>query len=216
MPTRMRWYTVRTLGNADSPVSSPGAIRVPSRPCHDGEMATDPIRAIRDIALGFPEATEREAWGHPTFRVRDKIFVSCGVDDDGRAQLTMKAAPGEQESLLAEGEPFFLPKYVGIKGWIGIHVDDDTDWRDVAELVADSYREIAPRSLSQRIGLRPEGPSISARAVVAVGNVIGELVEGKPPKDEVVAEQQADDTDDDEGLKIDFDPDDPGASSIQL
>ncbi len=179
-------------------------------------MATDPTRAIRDIALGFPEATERETWGNPTFRIRDKIFVSMGTDDEGGVYVTMKTAPGEQQSLLAEGEPFFLPQYVGVKGWIGMHVGADTDWREVAELVADSYREIAPRSLSQRIGLRPPGPSMSARAVVAVGNVIGELVEGKPPKDEVVAEQQADDTDDDDGLKIAFDPDDPGGTSIQL
>jgi predicted DNA-binding protein (MmcQ/YjbR family) len=174
---------------------------------------TEPLRAIRDIALGFPDATERETWGHRTFRVRGKIFVSYGVDDDGRAQLTMKAAPGEQESLLVEGEPFFLPEYVGAKGWIGVHVDDETDWRAVAELVADSYREIAPRSLAAGIGLRPPGRSTSARAVVGVGNVIGELVEGKPPKDEAVAEAQADDTGDD---GIDFDPEDPGASSIRL
>ncbi len=178
-------------------------------------MAIDPARAIRDIALGFPEATERETWGHPTFRVRDKIFVTYGVDEEGGRQVTMKAAPGEQESLLAEGAPFFLPKYVGSKGWIGIHVDDDTDWQDMAELVADSYREIAPRGLSERIGLRPPGPTMAARAVVGVGNVIGELVEGKPAKEDVVAEAEADDTHDD-GLELEFDPDDPTSTSVQL
>lgn len=176
-------------------------------------MATDPLRAIRDIALGFPEASERETWGHPTFRVRDKIFVSLGVDEDDVPTLTMKAAPGEHESLLAEGDPFFLPKYVGVKGWIGIRVDDETDWNEVAELVADSYRETAPRSLAAGIGLRPAGPSRAAKAIVGVGNVIGEMVEGKPPKDEAVAEAQADDTDDD---PIDFDPDDPSSTSVQL
>lgn len=177
-------------------------------------MAIDPARAIRDIALGFPEATEREAWGHPTFRVRDKIFATFGVDDD-RAQVTMKAAPGEQESLLAEGEPFFSPKYVGSKGWIGIHVDDETNWHEVAELVADSYREIAPRALSERIGLRPPGASAAARAVVGVGNVIGELVEGRPAKEDVVAEAEADDVEAD-GLTLEFDPDDPTSTSVQL
>ncbi len=179
-------------------------------------MATDPLRAIRDIALAFPEATEKETWGHPTFRVRDKIFVGYGVGDDGRTSVTMKAAPGEQESLLAEGDPFFLPKYVGSRGWIGIHVDDDTDWKAVGELVTDSYREIAPKSLARAIGLAPPATSRAAKAVVGVGNVIGELVEGKPPKDEVVAEQQADDDLDDEGLKIAFDPDDPTTTSIEL
>lgn len=178
-------------------------------------MATDPLRAIRDIALAFPEATERETWGHPTFRVRDKIFVSYGVDDDGRSSVTMKAAPGEQESLLAEGEPFFFPKYVGPRGWIGVYVGDDTDWREIAELVIDSYREVAPKTLARSIGLRPEGPTRAAKAIVGVGNVIGELIEGKPPKDQTVAEQLAED-DHDDGLKVDFDPDDPTGTSIEL
>ncbi len=169
-------------------------------------MAVDPIQAIRDIALGFPEATERETWGHPTFRVRDKIFVGCGIDDEGRAQLTMKAAPGEQESLLSEGDPFFMPKYVGSKGWIGIRVDDETDWREIAELVIDSYREIAPKRLSVTIGLRPGPKGPGARAIVAVGNVIGELIEGKPPKDEAVAEEQADDDRTDGELELEFGP----------
>jgi predicted DNA-binding protein (MmcQ/YjbR family) len=169
-------------------------------------MAVDPIQALRDIALAFPEATERETWGHPTFRVRDRIFVSYGTDDEGRSQVTMKAAPGEQESLIAEGEPFFVPKYVGSKGWIGVHVDDETDWREIAELVVDSYREVAPRKLSQGIGLRPGPRSPGARAVIAVGNVIGELIEGKPPKDQAVAEEQADDDLVDGELELDFSP----------
>jgi len=178
-------------------------------------MAVDPLQAIRDIALAFPEATEKETWGHPTFRVRDKIFVSSGTDDDGRAVVTMKAAPGEQESLLAEGDPFYLPKYVGSRGWIGLRVDADTDWRMVAELVIDSYREIAPKSLSASIGLRPGERSKAASAIVAVGGVIGELVEGKPPKDQQVAEDVQDDTDTG-GPSIDLDPDDPGSSTIRL
>jgi len=179
-------------------------------------MALDPMQAIRDIALAFPEATEKETWGHPTFRVRDKIFVGAGADDAGRTTLTVKAAPGEQDALLAEGEPFFLPKYVGSRGWIGLHVDADTDWRMVAELVVDSYREIAPRSLAAGIGLRPGPRSKASAAIVAVGGVIGELVEGKPPKDLQVAEDVQDDTDDGGGPKVDFDPDDPAASSIEL
>ncbi len=179
-------------------------------------MALDPEQAIRDIALGFPEAEEKETWGHPTFRVRDKIFVGFGTDDDGRPSLTMKAAPGEQESLLSEGHPFFLPKYVGSRGWIGVHVDDETDWRMIGELVVDSYREIAPKSLAVSIGIRPGDRSKAATAFVNVGGVIGELVEGKPAKDLQVAEDVQDDTDDGGGPRVDFDPDDPAGTSIEL
>ncbi len=135
-------------------------------------MATDDIpdellRQARMIALDLPEATEIETWGHPTFRVRNKIFAGIGASDgqgstsfasteleslgDVVITMTMKAAPGEQESLLASGLPFFRPKYVGSRGWIGIIVDDETDWAEVEELVMDSYCAIAPKTLAKQL-----------------------------------------------------------------
>jgi len=111
------------------------------------DTITDRLRAI---CLALPQATEQETWGHPTFRVRKKIFVGCG-DEDGRMTMSMKAAPGEQEGLLAEGPPFYFPKYVGTKGWIGLELDHETDWSEVAELVEDSYRAIAPETLIRRL-----------------------------------------------------------------
>ncbi len=107
------------------------------------------LARIRKICLAFPQAGEQETWGHPTFRVRNKIFTSCGAVEDPNGHevhvMTMKAAPGEQASLLAEGHPFFFPKYVGAKGWVGIVVGADTDWAEVEELVEDSFRQIAPK-----------------------------------------------------------------------
>ena len=73
--------------------------------------------------------------------------VGLAQSDDGTTTMSMKAAPGEQESLLAVGHPFFKPAYVGSKGWIGIVIDDETDWDEVRELVLDSYRAIAPKTL---------------------------------------------------------------------
>ncbi len=101
----------------------------------------------------MPESSEKETWGHPTFRVRDKIFTSFGESegDEPTTVVTMKAAPGEQEPILAEGHPFFLPKYVGSKGWIGIVLDDATDWTEIAEFVEDSYRQIAPKGLAAQL-----------------------------------------------------------------
>ncbi len=118
-------------------------------PARPGEL----VARIRSICLALPEAVERETWGHPTFRVRNKIFVGCGKteEDPPRVTMSMKAAAGEQESLLAEGHPFFFPKYVGSKGWIGIEVGAATDWEEIAELVEDSYREVAPRVLLARL-----------------------------------------------------------------
>ncbi|MDH3683976.1 MAG: MmcQ/YjbR family DNA-binding protein [Acidimicrobiia bacterium] len=102
---------------------------------------------LRAICLDYPEATEQETWGHPTFRVNDKIFAGMGTDDDGLTAMSMKAEPGAQGGLLDEGHPFFYPKYVGSKGWIGVVVDGQTDWDRIADLVDDSYRAIAPKKL---------------------------------------------------------------------
>lgn len=133
---------------------------------HPDRQPTRYVEQVRAICLGFPETTEKKAWGHPTFRVRDKIFASVGYYESGPGVgaplgaevMTMKAADGEQEVLLAQGHPFFYPKYVGPKGWIGVVLDDDTDFEEIAELVEDSYRQIAPRKLAARLDAEPPAP----------------------------------------------------------
>jgi predicted DNA-binding protein (MmcQ/YjbR family) len=105
-----------------------------------------PLDTLRTLCLGFPEAVEKETWGHPTFRVRDKIFATGGEGEDGVPTMSCKAR-SEQEALLAIGEPFFHPAYVGSKGWIGVRLGPDTDWDEIAELIEESYRSTAPKRL---------------------------------------------------------------------
>jgi predicted DNA-binding protein (MmcQ/YjbR family) len=105
----------------------------------------NPIAELRKICLSFPGATEIETWEQPTFRVNGKMFAISTSDNDTQHRVTLKAPPGEQRILLETGHPFFRPRYVGSKGWIGIHLDADTDWSEIAELVEDSYRLIAPK-----------------------------------------------------------------------
>jgi predicted DNA-binding protein (MmcQ/YjbR family) len=103
---------------------------------------------IREICLGLPEAQERPFGGHtaPAFRVRDKLFVM--TSEDGSA-MTFKAAPGTQEALVtADPDRFFVPKYVGSKGWVGARLDVDQNWEEIAELIEESYRLIAPKRLT--------------------------------------------------------------------
>ena len=109
------------------------------------------LQQVREICLALPEATEKEAWGDPTWRVNDKIFtMSKGNYGDHRPSLWMKV-PGELRPVLLDAGPerFFIPPYVGHKGWVGIYMDtDDIDWSEVASLVEESYRLIAPRKLA--------------------------------------------------------------------
>jgi predicted DNA-binding protein (MmcQ/YjbR family) len=109
----------------------------------------DPAARIREICMALPEAAEKPFGGHtaPTYRVRDKMFVM--TSEDGLS-MTFKAGPGVQEALVAEDpERFFVPKYVGVKGWVGARLDVDHDWDEMAELIEDSYRLVAPKRLTK-------------------------------------------------------------------
>jgi predicted DNA-binding protein (MmcQ/YjbR family) len=106
---------------------------------------TDRLRAI---CLALPEAVEKEASGDPTFRVRNKIFA-MEKRGDGRISVWCKAPPGSQMVLVgADPDRFFVPPYVGHKGWIGMRLDDAPDWREVALVIRRSYRLIAPKRLA--------------------------------------------------------------------
>ncbi len=111
----------------------------------------DSFDSVRTIALALPETTERLSHGAPTFFVRaKKTFVMCMDDhhDDGRVALWCSAAPGVQGELV-EHEPdrFFVPPYVGTRGWIGVRLDIDVDWDEIAGIVTDAYRNVAPKTL---------------------------------------------------------------------
>jgi predicted DNA-binding protein (MmcQ/YjbR family) len=119
-------------------------------------VGVDLIGRVRGLWLALPEAFELEAWGHPTFRVgggRGKIFCTAATDG---SSLTVKADPLEREALLAQGDPFFFPAYVGSKGWVGVRADHPrTSWEEVAELIATSYCLIAPKRLARMVVTPP-------------------------------------------------------------
>jgi predicted DNA-binding protein (MmcQ/YjbR family) len=110
------------------------------------------MNRIRRICLALPEAYEEETWGAATFRVRKKIFVMA-ADHEDRETVTMKTKREEQQALLALGEPYFFPAYVGVKGWIGVDLGSKrVSWAEVAELVRDSYCLAAPKKLAAQVG----------------------------------------------------------------
>jgi predicted DNA-binding protein (MmcQ/YjbR family) len=115
-------------------------------------MPPSPLTRLRKLCLALPEAHEVEAWGEPTFRVRNKLFAMYAAPNNhhgaGRPAVWCKAAPGNQ-SLMVGAAPhrFFVPPYVGPSGWVGIWLDRNPDWAEVADLMRDSYRLIAPKKL---------------------------------------------------------------------
>jgi hypothetical protein len=110
------------------------------------------VRArIRELCLALPETSERPSHGAPTFFVRGKrafLMVLTNHHGDGRFAIWCAAAPGMQ-SMLVEAAPerFFVPPYVGHRGWLGFRLDRPFDRDELAGIVEDAYAEVAPQKL---------------------------------------------------------------------
>jgi hypothetical protein len=140
-------------------------------------MTEDVVSRVRAICAAFPEVTERPSHGAPTWFIRDKkTFVMLWPDghhDDDFVHLWCAAPPGAQQELIAaQPETYFYPAYVGYRGWVGVRLGDaagratsgqsgtdpsargrggndrrGVDWGEVAEVLEDAYRTIAPKTL---------------------------------------------------------------------
>jgi len=112
------------------------------------------IERLRRICLALLEATEKEAWSEPTWRVKNKLFAQLDDHHHGspHCSVWLPAPLGVQETLV-ESDPdrFFRPPYVGHKGWIGVVLDTRPDWQLVAALVEQAYRLVAPAKLAARL-----------------------------------------------------------------
>jgi hypothetical protein len=116
-------------------------------------MTADLAGEVRAICLALPEVTERPSHGAPTWFVRgQKAFVTLwarGHHANDFPHLWCAGLPGTQDELVTSGpDRFFRPPYVGGRGWIGVRLDGDVDWAEIAELCQDAYRVIAPARLA--------------------------------------------------------------------
>lgn len=104
------------------------------------------IRAstVRRFALSLPEAEERETWETPTFRVRDKMFMTFSEHE---RHAWIKSMHDEQRALIAmDADAWFAPPYVGPHGWVGA-VLSKADGDEVRELIVEAWRLTAPKRL---------------------------------------------------------------------
>ncbi|MEV6599581.1 MmcQ/YjbR family DNA-binding protein [Actinoplanes sp. NPDC051346] len=122
------------------------------------------LERLRRICLALPEVTERLSHGSPTWFVRGKrSFVSLMADghhDLHFPHLWCAAPPGAQEELIAaDPDRFFRPPYVGHRGWLGVRLDGEVDWGEIAELCEDAFQTVAPKSLRAAVEQRRTDPS---------------------------------------------------------
>jgi len=116
--------------------------------------ARAPVERLRAICLALPEATEKIAWGEPTWRVRGKLFAQLDDHHHGADHLAvwLPAGLGEQEAMIfTDPSRFFRPPYVGPRGWVGVRIDRRPSWTQVAALVESAYRQVAPPRLLESL-----------------------------------------------------------------
>jgi hypothetical protein len=109
------------------------------------------LKRIRVICLALPETSERLSHGAPTFFVRRRrafLMVLTNFHGDGRFAIWCAAPEGVQHLLTdADPEKFFVPPYVGHRGWLGVRLDRGLDWNELAGIAEDAYAEVAPAKL---------------------------------------------------------------------
>lgn len=116
-------------------------------------MGTDQIERVRQMCLSLPETTEKISHGEPTFFVRKKVFAMFANNhhNDGKIAVYCPVPLGYQPVLLeAAPEKFFYPPYVGVRGWIGIHLGQIEDDELLSHL-REAWRLIAPKKLAAEL-----------------------------------------------------------------
>jgi hypothetical protein len=120
-------------------------------------MAADPLDSLRALCLALPETTERLSHGEPTWFVRGKktFVIYADRHHDDRVAFWC-VAPGDDQEAMVSAQPdrFFVPPYVGSRGWLGVRLDVPVDWDQVAEIVTDAYRVVAPPKLREELDAR--------------------------------------------------------------
>ncbi|HEY6053838.1 MAG TPA: MmcQ/YjbR family DNA-binding protein [Gaiellaceae bacterium] len=112
------------------------------------------LALIREICLALPEVSERPSHGSPTFFVRGRSSFATVTTDhhgDGRFAIWCAAPDGMQAMLVeADEERFFVPPYVGHRGWLGFRLDRGYDPDELAGILEDAYAEVAPAKLVEQ------------------------------------------------------------------
>lgn len=130
----------------------------PKGRAHVDDVPEEDEDRLRAIGESLPDAYEERAWVGVRWRVRKQTFAQLlAIDDEGeprRVVLTFRSQGEELEVLKNAGHPFFL------LGWgrdaMGMVIDDDTDWDEVAELVTESYCTRAPKKLIALLDRPPD------------------------------------------------------------
>jgi predicted DNA-binding protein (MmcQ/YjbR family) len=146
------------------------------------------LRLLSAVCLGLPEAERTNCGAHADFRVRGKVFAYFlkNHGGDGIIAACFKSRLGEHvEHVRRAPDRFYLPQYIGRRGWCGLRLDQgDVDWDEVKALATVSYNLAAPKSLRAAPAAVPVANALTARLLVrgspqpVSGRVPAQVVDG--------------------------------------
>jgi predicted DNA-binding protein (MmcQ/YjbR family) len=119
------------------------------------------LNKLSRICLSLPESTRSDSHDHADFRVRGKVFAYFlnNHHGDNIVSVCCKAALGENvDRASREPERFYLPPYIGPRGWFGLRLGEAIDWSEVRNLVELSYALVAPKRLANLLEAKPARP----------------------------------------------------------
>jgi predicted DNA-binding protein (MmcQ/YjbR family) len=102
------------------------------------------LTKVKEICLALPDTKLTITWGHPHFRVGEKIFAGYG-EEGGKASIGFKLEMAHARRIIDEDARFSPAPYVGRHGWVSMDASRITDWDEVRSLIHESYRLIAPK-----------------------------------------------------------------------
>ena len=118
----------------------------------------EPLDRVRELCLALPETSERLSHGSPCWFIREKRCFVMYLDDhhgDGRLALWCAAPEGMQRALVdSSPEHYFVPPYVGHRGWVGVRLDRGLSWDDIAGAIEDAWLQVAPKRLVEAFAER--------------------------------------------------------------
>ncbi|HEY3741907.1 MAG TPA: MmcQ/YjbR family DNA-binding protein [Bryobacteraceae bacterium] len=118
---------------------------------------TSLLERLDKINARFPETSRYDQAGHAGFQVRKKVFAYFlnNHHGDGIVGLACKVLPGDNQRLIdSDPAKFYMPAYVGSRGWVGLRLDTKKiDWDEVAELMLGSYVLCAPKTLARAVSI---------------------------------------------------------------
>lgn len=121
-------------------------------------MPTTIPGAVRELCLSFPETQATTSHGHPDFKVAGKTFAHFCVNHhgDGHVALWLRSPEGAQQHYVSlDPQTYFIPQYVGPRGWLGMELNEGVSWDEVRARVREAWENTAPGSLASTLGEMP-------------------------------------------------------------